>query len=371
MREITVELGVTTYPLLVADSGVKATGDLIKEKYSGKRVLIISDSIVWSQFGSELLSSIGGACTIEIYQLPGGKQNKTVATTLEILARMEKSNFFFFFLVLGPGGGVVGDVAGFVASLWYRGCDLVHVPTTMLSMVDSCLGGKTAINFRHTINALGTYHHPKAIVIGADFVNSLPDREISSGFGEIIKYAFLGSDEVHTTLDNFDFNKLKMDSKKMSGLIAESLLCKARYVKGDVYEGGQRLALNFEHTLGHALEMATVFEGQELLRNGEGVALGMRAIIEIGIAYYNASEKLLESLDIWCDKFGLPKAFDSSRCGMSDSELTELCMRLIWKDKKREYNGLRLVIVSDFGKWHIEKTNDLEILAYGYSKIIR
>ncbi|MDC3336102.1 3-dehydroquinate synthase [Opitutales bacterium] len=371
MEEITIELGVANYPLLVADSGIDATSKFIKEKYSGKRVLIISDSIVWEELGMKLLSNIEKDCSPEIYQLPGGKQNKTVATVLEILARMEKSNFSRDSLVLGLGGGVVGDIAGFVASLWYRGCDLVHVPTTMLSMVDSCLGGKTAINFRQTINGLGTYYHPKAIVIGTDFVSSLPAREVSSGFGEIIKYAFLGSKSIRQTLNTFDFDKLKEDVGKISTLISGSLMCKSSFVREDVYEGGQRLALNFGHTLGHALEMATVFEGRELLRHGEGVALGMRGVIEIGIAYYNADEKLLESLDIWCDKVGLPKTFDSSLCGMSASELTALCMRLIWKDKKRQHDGLRLVMVSDYGKWSIEKTNDSECLSYGYSKIIR
>ena len=371
MKEIMVDLGVTRYPLLLGDSGNKATCQLIKKKYSGKRVLIISDAIVWSQFGATLLSSIGDACTVDTYQLPGGKQNKTVVTVLEILARMEKSNFSRDSLVLGLGGGVVGDIAGFVASLWYRGCDLVHVPTTMLSMVDSCLGGKTAINFRDTINGLGTYHHPKAIVIGSDFISSLPARERSSGFGEIIKYAFLGSAEVHQALNRFDMGELTKDPLEMATLIADSLLCKSAFVKGDVYEGSQRLALNFGHTLGHALEMATLFEGQESLRHGEGVALGMRAIIEIGIKYYNTNTTLLNSLNIWCDKFALPKTFDSSRCKMTPEELTELCVRLIWKDKKRQHDGLRLVVVSDFGKWHIEKTNDIEILTYGYSKIIR
>lgn len=370
MSEITVDLGVTRYPLLLGDSGINATCQLIKQKYSGKNVLIISDQIVWSQFGAKLLSSIGDSCTFDTYQLPGGKQNKTVATVLEILARMEKSNFSRDSLVLGFGGGVVGDIAGFVSSLWYRGCDLVHVPTTMLSMVDSCLGGKTAINFRDTINGLGTYHHPIAIIIGSDFIRTLPTREKSSGFGEIIKYAFLGSVEVRRVLDRFDMSELNQDALKMATLIADSLLCKSTFVKGDVFEGGQRLALNFGHTLGHALEMATLFEGQELLRHGEGVALGMRAIIEIGIKYYNTNTTLLNSLNIWCDKFELPKSFDSSRCRMNPKELTELCGRLIWKDKKRQHDGLRLVVVSDFGKWHIEKTNDMEVLNYGYSKII-
>ena len=96
----------------------------------------------------------------------------------------------------------------------------------------------------------------------------------------------------------------------------------------------------------------------------------MRAIIELGIKYYNTNTTLLNSLNIWCDKFGLPKTFDSSRCKMTSEELTGLCLRLIWKDKKRQHDGLRLVVVSDFGKWHIEKTNDIEILTYGYSKII-
>lgn len=370
MKEIAIDLGVANYPLLISDSGIDSVSALVRREYKGKKVLIISDAIVWSQHGAELSFSLEGSCEYYIYCLPGGKQNKTIVTILEILARMEKSNFSRDSLVLGIGGGVVGDVAGFVASLWYRGCDLVHVPTTILSMVDSCLGGKTAINFRNTINALGTYYHPKAIIVGSDLVHSLPVRELSSGFGEIIKYAFLGSTVVHEALDKYDFDTMKIDSEKMSLLIAECLLCKATFVKGDIYEGGQRLALNFGHTLGHALEMGTVFEGEEVLRHGEGVALGMRAIIEIGIAYFNVNKELLVSLNNWCDKFALPKTFDSSLCRMSPEEMVERCMNLVWKDKKRENDGLRLIVVSDFGKWRIEKTNNIEVLAYGFSKII-
>ena len=153
------------------------------------------------------------------------------------------------------------------------------MPTTLLSAVDSCLGGKTAINFRHTVNAIGTYHHPTSILVDTNLLSTLPKREISSGFGEIVKYSVLGSNEITNILEKGKASSLE----NLGKLIGLCLKRKEKFVRGDIKESSNRLFLNFGHTIGHAIEFSTIFNGAETLRHGEGVALGMVAIFKICI----------------------------------------------------------------------------------------
>ena len=141
-----------------------------------------------------------------LYVLPGKKNNKSFYAVLKVFEFLEKNNISRDATIVAVGGGVVGDLAGFVASCWYRGVDLIHIPTTLLSAVDSCLGGKTAINFRNTVNAIGSYHHPKAIFIDTKILLELPQREISSGYGEIIKYGMLGCTGITEILSDVNFD---------------------------------------------------------------------------------------------------------------------------------------------------------------------
>ena len=217
--------------------------------------------------------------------MPAQKQNKTFQTVLEIFSMLERASFSRDGVIVAIGGGVIGDIAGFVANCWYRGVKLIHVPTTLLSMVDSCYGGKTAINFRTTINAIGTYHHPSKILIDTCFLDSLPKRDIASGIAEIIKYGLIEANDILDYLSENKLNTITSDFTKLEWLIHKCLKIKHDYVVGDVSEQSKRLALNFGHTIGHAVETASQNSGQENLRHGEAVAIGITLLYGFQINY--------------------------------------------------------------------------------------
>jgi 3-dehydroquinate synthetase len=231
--------------------------------------------------------------------------------------------------------------------------------------VDSCLGGKTAVNFRKTVNAIGSYHHPKAILIDTKVLSELPPIEISSGFGEIIKYSFLGNKKITKILQdsNFEF------SSKIGQLVELSLKEKERFVKDDIGESSNRLFLNFGHTIGHAIEFSTIFNGEETLRHGEGVGLGMIAIFRISIQLGYLCEKDLQLLKAMLSKFMLPISFSANQLGLSRESLVDRAVNLCFKDKKRTKSDLRLVLLDGIGNPFIYKTSDRELITKGVMEV--
>jgi len=236
----------------------------------------------------------------------------------------------------------------------------------LLSAVDSCVGGKTALNFRQTINAVGTYHHPICIFIDTGLLNDLPRRELSSGFGEIIKYAALGNSYIRSSIDNTD----SVERLDLAALIAHSLREKERFVRGDIRESADRLSLNFGHTIGHAIEFATVYDGEETLRHGEGVALGMVAIFSICVSLGFLKKDDLLWLKGVLTKCGLPCLFEARKVGMTVQDLRDQVNLLCFKDKKRTSKFLRLVLLDGIGNPIIYKTDDRGLISQGIQEVI-
>lgn len=365
MRKFDVNLGSVEYYVQIADDIFSNLDDyLLQSKPRGDLVFIVDEFIQKRYFPEHSL--IRKKSGYFFYVLPGKKNNKSFYTALKVFEYLDSNNISRDSTIVAVGGGVVGDLAGFVASCWYRGVDLVHIPTTLLSAVDSCLGGKTALNFRNTVNAIGSYHHPKAILVDTKILSELPSREISSGFGEIIKYGMLGCSDITNILQdkNFDF------SNSADELVELSLREKEKFVKGDIQESSNRLYLNFGHTIGHAIEFSTIFNGEESLRHGEGVGLGMIAIFRIGIQLGYLSEDNLGLLKTLLSKFMLPTSFSASNLGLLRESLVDRVVNLCFKDKKRTKSGLRLILLNGIGKPFIYKTSDRELIAKGVMEVI-
>jgi len=365
MKKFNVNLGSVEYNVHVANDIFTNLEDyILKLKPRGDLVFIIDEYIQKKYFLEN--SSIRKNLGLFFYVLPGKKNNKSFYSALKVFEFLDDNNIARDATIVAVGGGVVGDLAGFVASCWYRGVDLVHIPTTLLSAVDSCLGGKTAINFRKTVNAIGTYHHPKAILIDTKILSELPQREISSGFGEIIKYGVLGCKEITEILQdiNFDF------SSRIGELVELSLMEKERFVKNDIRESSNRLFLNFGHTIGHAIEFSTIFNGEETLRHGEGVGLGMLAIFRISIELGYLSENDLQFLKTLLSKFMLPISLSANQLGLRRESLVDRAVNLSFKDKKRTKSELRLILLDGIGNPFIYKTSDRELIAKGVMEVI-
>jgi 3-dehydroquinate synthase len=366
MINFKIDLGSVNYPVTIDNNILNDLDNHInKIKPSGSIVILIDDSV--AKLREKSLNEWQNDARYHIYVVPGGKNNKSFYSVLKIFEYLDLNNISRDSTIVAIGGGVIGDMGGFIASCWYRGIALIHVPTTLLSAVDSCVGGKTAINFRSTVNAVGTYHHPCAILIDMDMMYALPDREIKSGFGEIIKYACIGADHIKKILEESKLENLD----QLATLIHYSLKEKERFVCDDIGEKANRLFLNFGHTIGHAIEFSTVFDGEETLRHGEGVALGILAIFRICVKLGFLQEIHIDSLKQMLIKYGLPIDINSQSYGIDRANLIERIVDLCFKDKKRVMNELRLILInSDFNPF-IHKTNNRKLIEYGVMEVVK
>jgi len=366
MRALTINLGNSIeYPVLIDGNIVKNLQYHLKEHNIEGELYFIIDQYIFDKYKDLFFDKYNGySANYKI--VPAKKNNKTFFSALQIFADLDRKNISRDTTIIAVGGGVIGDLAGFVASCWYRGVNLIHIPTTLLAAVDSCVGGKTAINFRRTVNAIGTYHHPKCIFIDTALLKELPLREIRSGLGEIIKYAAIGGCEIKNLIDKSKC----IEDLNIESLIAYSLTEKERYVRNDIGESANRLFLNFGHTIGHAIEFATFYDGEETLRHGEGVALGMVAIFRICISLNLLKENDLTWLKGTLDKIGLPCSFSANKVGMSAMDLQDRINSLCFKDKKRTSDFLRLVLLNGVGSPMIYKTNDSELISLGIREVI-
>ena len=254
-----VNLGADSYDVVI-EHGVLARAD--KELNLNRKVLVVTDKGVPPEYAKSVADKCKFAVTGTI---EGGEDHKNLATVRDMLQLMLDNSFTRGDCVVAVGGGVVGDLAGFVASAYMRGVDFDNIPTTVLSQVDSSVGGKTGVNFGGVKNIVGAFHQPKKVLIDVDVLKTLPKRQIANGLSEALKMAMTFDKETVDLFRNEDpFEKVEL-------LVQKSVEIKARVVEQDEKEAGLRRVLNFGHTLGHGIELNT--DGK--LYHGECVALGM------------------------------------------------------------------------------------------------
>jgi len=366
MKTINIDLGSISYPVYISENILGQLSKFVKEIKVPGRIYVIIDEFIYKKYSSEM-EVFFLKNKINPFVLKGKKNNKTFYSAMKIFADLDGGNLARDTTIFAIGGGVIGDLAGFIASCWYRGVNLVHIPTTLLSAVDSCLGGKTAINFKSTVNAIGSYYHPTAILIDSKLLMELPPREISSGFAEIIKYAVLGAPKITECISKEN----TLSSSLLAWYVEQSLKQKERFVKNDISESANRLFLNFGHTIGHAIEFSTIYNGEETLRHGEGVALGMLAIFRICIELDYLEESDIKWLRAVLDRFELPIYYESMAIGLKPEELVKNILNLAFKDKKRTNTGLRLILLDGIGNPFIFKTNSQKLIKLGIEEVIK
>jgi 3-dehydroquinate synthase len=366
MKTITIDLGSISYPVYISENILGQLPEFVKNIEVPGRIYVIIDEFIYKKYSSEM-EVFFRKNEINPFVLKGKKNNKTFYSAMKIFADLDGGNFARDTTIFAIGGGVIGDLAGFVSSCWYRGSNLVHIPTTLLSAVDSCLGGKTAINFKSTVNAIGSYHHPTAILIDSKLLMELPPREISSGFAEIVKYALLGAPKITECISEEN----TLSSSLLAWYVEQSLKQKERFVKNDISESANRLFLNFGHTIGHAIEFSTIYNGEETLRHGQGVALGMLAIFRICIELGYLEESDIKWLRSILDRYGLPIYYESMTIGLKPEKLVKSILNLTFKDKKRTNTGLRLILLDGIGNPFIYKTDNQKLIKFGIEEVIK
>ncbi len=334
MPNVHVDLAERSYDVLVAPGILSRTGDLIANAgLHGSRAAVISDKTVARHHSGVLLDSLESAgFRPTLHTVPAGETSKSLPHVETLCREMIRAGHDRKSLVVALGGGVVGDLAGFVASMFYRGLPFVQIPTTIVAQVDSSVGGKTGVNVAEGKNLLGAFHQPRLVIVDPETLRTLPDREFHEGFAEAIKHAAI-RDAV--MLD--ELAALDPASRDVSAdLISRNIAIKARVVEADEHETlGIRALLNFGHTIGHGIE-ASVPYGEML--HGEAISLGIRAALFLserraGLAPED-SGKILSLLE----KFHLPLV-------LSEEIATDTVMGKLAKDKKFSSGAIRFVVV--------------------------
>ena len=271
MVEIPVELGARRYNVLVGRGLAPALPHLL-EWLEGRRVVVVSSPRVWARHGARLRWARRAATKTEPILVPDGERNKTRATLAAIHDRFLDAGLGRDGVVIAVGGGVIGDVTGFAAATYMRGVSWVVVPTTLLAMVDSAIGGKVGINHPKAKNMIGAFHQPKAVVSDPAFLDTLPIREVRGGAYEILKCGILADRSLFVAMQEAPAGLLGWRGLEVESAIASASRIKAEIVGRDEREGGLRRVLNLGHTLGHALEAVTHYRR---FTHGEAVGWGL------------------------------------------------------------------------------------------------
>lgn len=292
-----VEVKVPAHPYVaVIESGLLSRlGALLRERVHDRtRFVIVTTPAVEKLYGSAITQSLAQAGLAHaVVIMPDGERYKTLATVGDLASKLVRHKTDRAAAVLALGGGVVGDVAGFLASIYMRGIDVVQVPTTLLAQVDASIGGKTGVDLREGKNLVGTFHQPRAVLIDPSALGTLPDREFRAGLYEALKCGIIRRPDIFHFIERNHDRILRKDAPALEWLITEAVRVKADVVAADEREDDLRRILNFGHTIGHALEAET---GYKYFLHGEAVAWGMVAASMIAAAMQKADSETVRKI---------------------------------------------------------------------------
>ena len=326
---IPVSLAEHSYDIVIEKGALKKAGKLLSVK---GRALVVTDSGVPGIYAETLMSQLENPA---LFVFPQGEENKNTKTLLSICEKLLEENFTRSDCVIALGGGVVGDMAGFASAIYMRGIDFYNIPTTLLSQVDSSVGGKTAVDFFGAKNLLGAFHQPKKVIIDPELLSTLEKRQVSNGFAEAVKIAVTSDKKL------FELFESGRAEEEIEEVIFRAVSTKRDVVEKDEKESSLRRVLNFGHTLGHAIESSA---GLDNLLHGECVALGMLPM---------CGEKIRPRVRAALEAVGLRTQFDYNKDKVAE----------FLKHDKKAGNGSVCIVRSDeIGSFFFEKVSlcDLE-----------
>lgn len=281
MSVICVNLPSESYDIAIAPGNLDLLGEKMAALKLGKKVLLVSNPAVFSHYGEKAIASLQAAgFDVTTCILNDGEQYKNLASVQQIYDKALETHLERSSTMVALGGGVVGDMTGFAAATWLRGINFVQVPTTLLSMVDASIGGKTGVNHPEGKNLIGAFHQPRLVLIDPQVLETLPVREFRAGMAEVIKYGVIWDADLFEQMEKCDrLDQMSCISESLlQTILARSCQAKADVVSKDEKEAGLRAILNYGHTIGHAVESLT---GYRLVNHGEAVAIGMVAAGEL------------------------------------------------------------------------------------------
>ncbi|WP_414566098.1 MULTISPECIES: 3-dehydroquinate synthase [unclassified Anabaena] len=339
---INVNLPQQSYEIAIAPGNLDQLGQKMAGLQLGKKVLVVSNPTIFKHYGERAIVSLESAgFVVASYCLPAGERYKTLNSIQKLYDialenRLERSA-----TMVALGGGVIGDMTGFAAATWLRGINVVQVPTTLLAMVDSAIGGKTGVNHPHGKNLIGAFHQPRLVLIDPEVLKTLPIREFRAGMAEVIKYGVNWDAELFAQMEaSKHLNQLRyIKPELIDYILTHSCQAKAEVVSKDEKEAGLRAILNYGHTIGHAVESLT---GYRLLTHGEGVAIGMVAAGQIAVELGMWQKEDSDRQDALIQKAGLPTKLPA---GVD----IEAIIEALQLDKKVKAGKVRFVLPTQIG----------------------
>ncbi len=342
MKSITVELADRSYPILFLPglvTGADSAAQAPLAAAMGDSIFVVSNETVAGLYLASLQKLLGDR-KVDVYIMPDGEQHKTLDQIDAIVGELLAGGHTRETTLIALGGGVVGDVAGFAAAVYQRGVAVIQMPTTLLSQVDSSVGGKTAVNHPLGKNMIGAFHQPKMVVIDVETLKTLSPREFSAGLAEIVKHAALADWDYFQWLQANQDSIMARDSACLMTMIEWSCRIKAVIVASDETEQGQRALLNLGHTFGHAIE---TLSGYGVVLHGEAVAVGLMMAADYSVRTKTLFDAAPTQLAQLLTAFALPTALPK---GLNKADFLQAMNR----DKKTTTDGLRLVILRDLGR---------------------
>ncbi|MBN7770533.1 3-dehydroquinate synthase [Marinobacter daepoensis] len=336
LRELKVDLGERSYPIIIGQ-GLLGSIDLTPW-VAGQQVMIVTNDTVGPLYLEKVKRCFPGK-VVDVVILPDGEQFKDWQTLNLIFDALLEKRHTRKTTIVALGGGVVGDMAGFAAASYQRGVPFIQVPTTLLSQVDSSVGGKTGVNHPLGKNMVGAFHQPQAVLIDTDTLKTLPPREVSAGLAEVIKYGLIQDEPFLAWLEGAIEKLLGLDADTLGEAIYRSCACKAEVVAQDEKEGGIRAILNLGHTFGHAIE---TFAGYGNWLHGEAVGTGMMMAADLSVREGLISSDDKARVTALIQRARLPEAAPEA---MTDEDF----MNLMSVDKKNVDGRLRLVLLKAIG----------------------
>jgi 3-dehydroquinate synthase len=350
MSTVHVNLGRRSYDIEIASGNLANVRRFVESEREDAHAVIITDANVDQRYAEPIAAALSDAgCEIDLLIVDAGEPTKSVDTAVELWERMLDEGTDRTSTVVAVGGGVIGDLAGFVAATFARGLAFVQVPTTLLAQVDSSVGGKVGINLPGAKNMVGAFWQPRGVLIDVDVLSTLPDREFRAGLAEVVKYGVIQDAEFFAYLEKNAAKINARDASALTYIVERCCRLKADVVEQDEREEtGRRAILNYGHTFCHAFEAAT---GYNQLLHGEGVAIGMLCASRLAERMGRVDAAFTKRQYDLLQAFGLPTAVPE----VSHDELIEL----MYRDKKVERGKLRFVLPSRMG--HVETVPGVEV----------
>ena len=343
LTKLNIKTGNQKYPIFIGNNIIGNLSKFLRENLiSFNQCLIVADKNVPKKLIKKVLNSLLKK-KITLHHFNSSEKNKNQKNIDDILSILLNKNFNRNDCVISIGGGITGDVSGFAASIFKRGLKFINIPTTLLSQVDSSIGGKTGINNKHGKNLIGTFYQPSLVVSDIIFLKSLPKREIVCGYGEILKHAIISDKKFFSFLDKNGSQIFNLKSPLIEKAIFKSCSIKKKIVEADEKEMGIRKVLNFGHTFAHAYEATLKYSKK--LNHGEAVILGIKTAAKFSLSINILNIKEFNLIENHLNKLDLPKSINKF---FSKRDLNKI-LSFMKKDKKNNTKKINLVLLKKVG----------------------